>query len=306
MNEYALTIVDPLPITDAMVGAGSDTVPEEDYPEWSAGTTYALDAHVILASTHRIYQSLQASNLNKSPVTQPLWWIDAGPTNRWACLDSSVSTQTKKATSIKYVLIPGTTINSIAALNLTNATGISITMTSVLGGGTVYNKSIDLLSYPSSVGWWDWFYGVRRSQTQNVQIDLPSYPDGIVTFELTGGDALAMGVLLIGKQQRFGLGIQYGARVGIQDYSRKEKNEFGDTILVERAFAKRANFDLMISKGEVDTLQNFLSDIRATSCLWIASAEYESTTIFGFYKSFEILISYPTHSVCSIDLEGLT
>jgi hypothetical protein len=111
---------------------------------------------------------------------------------------------------------------------------------------------------------------------------------------------------MIGQQRAFGAGIQYGARVGIQDYSRKEKNDFGDTVLVERAFAKRANFDLILEKFETDQLQNFLAEIRATNALWIGSDEYESTIVFGFYKSFDILISYPTRSDCSLEIEGLT
>jgi hypothetical protein len=117
---------------------------------------------------------------------------------------------------------------------------------------------------------------------------------------------LSVGVILIGQQLTFGLGIKYGARVGIQDYSRKETNEFGDTVLVQRAFAKRANFDLFIDAAEVDLLQTTLSDIRATPCLWIGSNAFESTTIFGFYKNFDILINYPEHADCELEIEGLT
>ena len=77
-------------------------------------------------------------------------------------------------------------------------------------------------------------------------------------------------------------------------------------MLVQRAFAKRADFELMVSADEVDSLQNFLSDVRAVPCLWIGSTEYEATTVFGFYKTFDILISYPTQSDCSLQIEGLT
>ena len=79
----ALVIVNPLTITDAMLT--SSTVTEDDYSAWSGSTTYALGARVIVLSTHKIYQSLQASNLNKDPTAQPLWWIEVSPTNKWAC-----------------------------------------------------------------------------------------------------------------------------------------------------------------------------------------------------------------------------
>ena len=305
MNTYPLIVVQPLAITDSMVSAPNTNVPETDYAAWSSATTYALDARVILTSTHKIYQSLQASNLNKDPTTQSLWWVEVSPTNKWALFDAAVSTQTKQASYIKYTLTPGQTFNAIAALNLTNATQIVITVTSA-SAGVVYSKTVDVSPVPASSSWWDWFFGVKRAQTQCVLVDLPSYPDTTIRFELYGGTSLAVGVLLIGQQRAFGAGIKYGAKVGIQDYSRKEKNDFGDTVLVQRAFAKRADFELMVDAGEVDSLQNFLSDVRATPCLWIGSAEYEATIVFGFYKNFDILISYPTSSDCSLQIEGLT
>ena len=227
------------------------------------------------------------------------------PTNKWALFDSAVSTQTKQSTYIKYTVTPGQTINAIAALNLTNATQIVITVTSA-SAGVIYSKTVDVSPIPASTSWWDWFFGIKRAQTQCVLVDLPSYPDATIKFELYGGASLAIGVLLIGQQRAFGAGIKYGAKVGIQDYSRKEKNDFGDTVLVQRAFARRADFELMVSADEVDSLQGFLSDVRAVPCLWIGSTEYEATTVFGFYKTFDILISYPSQSDCSLQIEGLT
>lgn len=318
----ALVIVNPIKITDAMVhvpGSGGTTavgstaapvtnVPESDHPAWSAATTYALGARVMLTSTHKVYESLKAANLNKNPQTESLWWIEVSPTNRWALFDTSVSTSTAQPNNITYVLEPGQVINTIAALNLNNATEINVTMYSAISGELeiVYAKTIDLSALPTGSDWWSWFYSARTVPTQNIQTDLPSYGDGVIKFELLGGADLSVGVLLIGQERSFGLGVQLGARVGIQDYSRKETNDFGDTILVRRAFAKRANFNLLIEKSEVDAFQLFLTEIRATPCLWIGSTEYESTTLFGFYKNFEALISYPDYADFELEIEGLT
>jgi len=308
----ALSIIKPLGITDAiLITSGSPAltnVPENDHAAWSDATTYAAGDRVILVSTHRIYESLQAGNLNKNPVTETLWWIEVGPTNRWALFDTSVSTQTVQADYIKYTLEPGQAINALAVLNITEGTEIVITMASPATGspGIVYTRTVDLTSLPLTSDWWAFFYGQRVAPSQSILLDLPSYTDCVITIEISGSSNLAVGVILVGQQQNFGIGISYGVRVGIQDYSRKETNEFGDTILVQRAFAKRANFDLMIKKAEVDSLQSTLSSIRAQPVLWVGSNEYESTTLFGFYKNFDILISYPEHSDCSLEIEGLT
>jgi hypothetical protein len=310
----ALVIVPPIAITDAMlVTTGSPpatNVPENDYPEWdggSPGTTYAEGDRVILTSTHKIYESLQDGNLNKDPTTETTWWIEVGPTNRWAVFDTSVSTQTAQSTNITYTLEPGIGINTLAILNLNDATEINIQITSPSAGspGIVYSETVDLGLSVNFSDWYNWFFATRSRPTQYITTTLPVYVDGILEIEILGGTDLAVGVIVIGQQQRFGRGIRLGARVGIQDYSRKETNEFGEAVLVQRAFAKKANFDLFIDKAEVDTLQNYLTILRAVPALWIGSTEYESTTIFGFYKNFDVLLSYPEHADCELEIEGL-
>ena len=290
LDANALVIVRPFTVTDAMVDVSGSppatNVPENDYSAWNSGTTYASGDRVILTSTHKIYESLQSANTNKNPVTETLWWVEVGPTNRWAVFDTSVSTQTAQSDNITYTLEPGVAINSLAILNISGATELNITMTSPSQGspGIVLDRTIDLSSFPLVSDWYSWFFGTRQTPTQYIATDIPAYVDAVIVIELLGGADLAVGVIAFGQQQRFGRGIRLGARVGIQDYSRKETSEFGETILVQRAFAKRANFDLFVNKNEVDQLQNYLASIRATPALWIGSTEYESTTVFGFTR----------------------
>ena len=303
----AIKITQPITITDSILS--STDVPENDYPVWNVGTTYADGDRVILTSTHRIYESLLGSNVGNDPTvaSTPTYWIEVGPTNRWAPFDTSISTSVVQATSITYTLVPGTPINMLAILNINNGTQATVTINSPSQSPTlVYTKIISLNSLPLVAGWWSWFFGSRVVQTQAIFDDIPPYSDGIFTITIEGGADLSAGVIMLGQQQTFGLGIKYGARVGIQDYSRKETNDFGDTVLVQRAFAKRANVDLFLQKFEVDSIQRELSRIRATPVLWILSNDYESTTLFGFYKNFDILINYPEHADCTLEIEGLT
>ena len=172
--------------------------------------------------------------------------------------------------------------------------------------GVVYDKTVSLALTPLAPGWWAWFFGERRAPTQTLLQDLPSYPGADILIGITGTAELAVGVILLGQARRFSMGVKLGARVGIQDYSRKERNDFGDVMVVERAFAKRAGFSLLLAAGEVDALYQFLSEVRATPCLWIGSKRYEATTLYGFYKNFDIVISYFDYSDCELELEGLT
>lgn len=304
MNKLtALTVVKPLTLTPAMLV--STDVPETDHAEWAIGTTYAEGDRVIVASTHSVYQSVIDSNTGNAPASEPTKWARVGPTNRWKAFDASVSSQTAQATSMAYRFTPGMAVSSFGALNLTGGTSMRLRLIDPTYG-TVYDKTINLSRVPLSPGWWAWFFGERRAPSQALFNDLPSFPNADLLIDLQGGPDLAVGVLLCGQQRQFALGVRAGVRLGIQDYSRKEKTEFGDTVLVERAFAKRATLQLVLSSSEVDSLNSFLAEVRATPCLWIASNRYESTTIYGFYKSFDIVLSYFDYSDCDLDLEGLT
>lgn len=300
----SLTIVSPLEMTDARIV--SSNLAESAYPAWSSAATYAIGDMVYLASTHRVYKSAIAGNINKNPATNPNDWTDFGPTNRWAPFDGSVGSQALAPGGlIEYRFKMSAVVSYMALLNLTGASTINVRMVDPVAG-EVYNKTTDFSRRPESVGWWAWFFGPRSMKTQGLFDDLPPYRNADIYVTITGGDDLGLGVLLFGIPRTFSYGVQAGARVGIQDYSRKERTAYGDSVIVPRAFAKRANFVMLIDANEVDVLSSFLAKIRATPALWVGSDRYEATTIYGFSKNWDIIISFPEYSVFELELEGLT
>lgn len=302
-----LKIVQPQPVSDSVL-LNTD-VPESSHPVWAAGTTYALGARVHLVSTHKVYESAIAGNIGNNPASA-LQWVEVGPTNRWALFDRSNSTQTVKSTSFFYELAPVAAFNAVAMLGLTGAQTLRVrvthaTITGPFLDGALYDRTLDLTSLPAQAGWWEWFYGERRGPTLAVLADVPGVIGSELRIDVTGTTALAAGVLVFGQAKELGLLVRQGARVGIQDYSRKEVNDFGDTVLVQRAFAKRASFEIPIKAELVDEAIDYLASIRATPCLFIAP-RYESAVIYGFYKEFDVNIAYSVVSECSLQVEGLT
>lgn len=295
-----LRIVQPLPVSDSVLVATD--VPESTYAAWNIVTNYAKGARVYLASTHKVYESASAGNVGNDPATSPLW-AEVGPTNRWALFDRSNSTQTAQSTSFYYRLAPTGAYNVVALLGLTGALTMRVRVTHATLG-TLYDQTLDLTSLPVQSGWWEWFYGERRGPSLAL-VDVPGVIGSELRIDVTGTTALAAGVLLFGQAKEIGLLVRQGARLGIQDYSRKERNDFGDTVLVERAFAKRASFDIPIKAELVDEAITYLTSIRATPCLFIAP-RYESGVIYGFYKEFDVNIAYASVSECSLQVEGLT
>ncbi len=295
-----MKLINPTTITDAMLT--SSTVPETDYAAWAAGTTYALGAYCIHTSTHRIYKSLQASNTGHNPTdAASTWWLDVGPTNRWACFDSIVSTQTSGGTSMTAVLAPGA-INALALINM-SATELTVTMTS--GATTVYSQSMSLIAPLKIVDWYGYFFEPITHRSDVVILDLPTYADCVITITITDPSDVLIGNLIVGIAAALGL-TQAGPRIGITDYSRKETDAFGSTILTQRSYSKYMSVSMILESTAVDGVAASLAAVRATPVVWIASEEYSSLIIFGWVGDFEIDLSTKNYSYCSLQIKGLT
>jgi hypothetical protein len=298
-----LMLVKPVSITPAMLTATD--VPETDYAAWSGATTYAAGDRVIVVSAHKVYESLQASNLNHDPVTETTWWIEVSPTNRWKAFDLSSSTRTAQADGMYFEIKPGSSVNAAGVINCVGVREVRYRLTDP-SFGLVYDQTHEMTSIPTESSWYAWLFSERVERSQNIDFDLPTYPNATLRVDLTGASNMAVGVILIGQNKTIGRGVLAGASVGIRDLSRKERNDYGDTELVERAFARRASFVVVIDNDELDEVTDLLASVRATPCLWVGSTRRAAATVFGFYNEFDIVIPYAYHSECSIDLEGLT
>lgn len=300
-----LRVVTPLTITNSVLSATDVT--EADYSAWSSGTTYALGDRVISTTTHKIYESLQGSNTNHDPTNSAnsAWWIEVSPTNRWKLFDTSNSTQTAKSTSMYYELLPAVACTSLAALNLTDATEIRIRVTDPTDG-LVYDETSSLIAPITESSWWVYFFESIQYQNNLVDFGLPSYPSATIRVDISGNSGLAVGVLLIGSPIEIGIATEAGAGFGIQDYSRIETNDFGDTVLVQRLYAKRASISTKVATSKVNAMFAVLTELRATPALWVAYDVLDPLVIFGFYKQFDATVSYADYTDLNIEIQGMT
>ena len=298
-----LRVIKSISMADAMLTATS--VQENDHPAWSSGTTYARGDRVIMTSTHKIYESLQAGNTGNNPTNSPLWWVEVSPTNRWKLFDLSNTTQTVVDAADYYEITPGQAINALALINISGILTVRVRLTDPRFG-LVYDKTADLTFVPSESSWYAWFFEPRTEQNQFVVEDIPSYPNATLRIDVTSSGTAYIGAFIFGSVRSIGLGVQQGVRLGIQDYSRKERNEWGDVVLTQRAFASRVTFQMLVENKQLDNTYRLLTELRATPCLWIGSSDFNSLSVFGFYNNFDISIAYSVYSECSIDIEGLS
>ncbi|WP_426808034.1 hypothetical protein ABOC32_16800 [Pseudomonas sp. WOUb67] len=278
-------------------------VPEADHPVWLSTKSYAVGDVVMLE--HRNYEALVA-NTNKNPAgvgADPPNWLDLGPTNRWRMFDDKIGTQTTNPESIELTIAPGRAVDSLAFFGL-DAASIYVRVVDPYQG-IVYESSVSPVSTDGINDWYDYFFTPVEVNEDFVLLGVPAGSYGSIEINIAkpGGTA-RVGALILGKAAVLGEAL-YGTSVGITDYSRKDRDDFGNVVIVERGYSKRAEFDVIVQTSQVSQVQRLLSKYRAKPLVWIGEASYQSTILYGYYKEFNLVISGPTASDCSISVEGL-
>lgn len=273
-------VVRPAALTDAALVASN--VPENDYPAYAAGTAYVAGARVILPATHRAYESLTAGNAGHDPATDTAHWLDMGPTNRWAMFDQALGTATTGAGSIVVQLKPGIAADTLALLDVVGA--------SVRVQAPGYDQT----------------RAIGGDVTTALFLDLALAPADTATVTIAGagsGAAVAVGTLLIGAREALGT-LADEPSIGILDFSVKETDDFGQTVPLERAWAKRMEAKSQIATAGADALLRRLATLRAKPSLWIGAAELDALTIYGFFRDFTVTLGEQV-SICSVTIEGM-
>jgi hypothetical protein len=303
-----MELISPLTLTFGSLTSAS--VAENDYPEWTATSAYAVGDRRIVGAKHHVYeaQAAIAANTNVSPdvdVTSATpKWLDLGYTNKFKCIDSKFGTQTTSSTgTLTLTFTPGQMCDSLALLNIT---GSQVEVTCKLPDNTVlYHRIIPLVSGSNVVDWKSYFMAPILTQTDVVLTDLQPYGTQAVTITITGAGTVGIGNVAVGTLISLG-DLQMSPTIGITSFSGKAADAFGNVTVTPRAYSKRFGGRFMLENGRVDYIAQTLAALRDTPVVWMGVGSlYKSMVVWGFFKDFEIDIAYEYNSLCSITIEGL-
>lgn len=273
-GQSTLRVLRPITVTDAALVSSS--VAETDYAAWSSGTSYGKGARVILAATHRIYESVVDSNAGNDPAGSSGKWLNIGPTNRWAMFDQALGSTTEAQGSIA-VTLTASSIRAVALLDVIGAT-VRVQTTSYDHTTAVAAGAITFLDLPANT---------TRA-----------------TVTIAGSGTVSVGTLLAGVVVDLGA-TEASPSAGITDYSRKDTDEFGEVTIVPRSWAKRMDLKAAIATAAIDNVFARIAAVRAMPVLWIGGRGLDALTIYGFYKSASIEIG-KSISKLSLSIEGLS
>lgn len=280
-----MKVLKTLTITDSNLT--SSTVPETDYAAWLIGTTYALGDRVIVLSSHKIYQSLQAGNLGNDPLldTQndpdnlPVWWVEVSATNRWKPFDGLRNNVAMDAAPMTYVITPTVVTDGIALLNA-DAQDIDVVVT--FDAVEVYNQNFPMVSRVVS-DWYEFFFKPFQ-QKRNIYIDgLPPLIGAVITVTLNRDAAadVSLGILAAGNSLYLGQAV-YGATSDVRSFSRTEPNQFGNTYLLRRNPKVLTKQRVFADKSLTTFLFELREDLESVTSVWSTVDEPDSD-LFNAY-----------------------
>ena len=272
----------------------------QDPLAWVAGQTYDTYSltHEEVTYGNGVYVSLAMSNLGYQPDTNPDKWGFKRYTNKYAMFDTTQSSYTRNTTSI-VVTFACPYVDTLAFLGCKGST-ISVVVKSTSGGTTVYTSGSVSLTYTGVLG-------DTKYKPLILMTGIPKHAGAHVTVTISGTGTVWCKTCIGGNYTPLGA-AQYSASTGITDYSRKATDGVtGIVSLEQRHFAKTMRVQVRADNTKTTELTETLESLRATPCLWVADETVAlPLSVYGWYKDFSLVVDYPTASIYSLEIEGMT
>jgi len=298
-----MKMIAPIEVTDAVLT--SSNITENDHPQWASGTTYAKGARVIVLSTHTIYESAQGGNTGNDPTTDNgTWWLTVGSTNRWRAFDERIGQSSTRAGTITYTLtLPGI-CTGVGFLGL-NAGSVRVRVSD--GSTTIYDQTRDLVDNTEIVNFFTYFTFVPEFSSTAVFIGIPGYTGYTMTITIDAGTGTAeVGEIAVGEFHVLGVTGE-GTETGFEDLSIKERDDFGNISVVERAFFDTVSFRVAMPVGSEERVGRIIRRFRAKPALYFADEDLQKrgAVVYGFPLGLRPTLSASGVSFATIEIEGL-
>lgn len=295
-----MRILAPLPVSDANLIASN--VPEGDHPDWVSGAAYTAGDRVVYLDM--IYEALTThSGVTTTPDLDTVNWVQVGRINRYAAFDALLERATNNPDTITYEIQGSGIITSVFFFRLVADT-VRVEIEDATDG-VVYDQTLDLLDDTLITDWYAYFYEPLEQETRAVFDGLPNYPDATlrITVDNTGSTA-EVGEIAFGRLRDLGVSL-LGTSLGIIDYSRKDRDQFGNIDITERGFSDRVSYDVRVDNRGANRVKRLLTERRNLPTVYVGDVARPETISYGFYRDWnEVLFDF-IQTDLSIEIEGL-
>jgi len=269
--------------------------------------TGALEVNVTSVTGSGTYNAWTVTSVDEIG-----FWEEVSATDQHLMFDQYVNTKSVNTDSIEIEL--NTANADMVALFGLSGIEVDLSLWDSTDTTEYWSDTISLIygnEFEGAIAdWYEYFFGEYAAK-EDVIVEIPvNVYEGILKITITadtGVDA-ECGHLVVGRGFYLGAS-QYGASVGIKDYSRKETDDSGRTTIEQGYWAKVNDITLYVQNTMINSVYRKLVGLRGTPTAWIGNNEstsYEGLLVFGFYQNFDVTVAGPRHSWCNLQIEGLT
>lgn len=288
----------------------------EGPPTWTSGVTYSVGQQVTRTTTNKIYQCLVANGaVNTTPpenllTGSPIYWLELGPSNKYAMFDllrnSSTKATNTNGTSIVVAFTPSSRVDSLALVGMKRVTSVTVTVAPSSMAAVIYSKVVTLTERETTT-WYQYFFNKITTKSSLVLFDLPVISTPYITVTMSG-TSIECGGLAVGMQEYIGI-VQRGATNDVINFSRVDRDVFGNATLVQRRNVPKTTQTLLLEASYLDRVRKLRDSLNGTTAVWVGLDDiqnqfyFESLLIVGFYRNFSINIDNPALVVINLELE---
>lgn len=267
------------------------------YPDFNGATVYGVQ--MMVGFSRRVYEARVTTAGNGTTPEQSLYDPDTNPTGEWLLVsatnpykpfdgkasDPAVSTGTK---TYEFTA-PG----PVDTIGLANVLANSIIVRVMRGGVQVYSFGKTPDPTPTVISPTTYTALADGLVTDEVFTNVPAIAGDVIEIQFSAPGEIRVGQIVLGAEVALGCSTK-ATKVGYQDFSRIERDEFGDATLIKRGYSRTVDYRFMINWADLAWVQRVVIAQRATPSFFFIDDDLDflGATVFGYaHGTLDVSIS---------------
>lgn len=317
LSSYIASGATPLTRAADVVGGGAGLLysnlvesDSEDAPLWVSGAAVPKAGLRRRATTHRIYRALQAipTTLTATPESDPRdssdnpYWLEWEPTNRWAALDTALSTASTGMDVVQWVVRPNQVTTALAVLNIDS---FDVRVSQIEPGGQVVYQATKLQILKTSRTIVEFLTKPIERRRDEVFMDMPAFKTGLICITATKpGSVVSVGDIKMGRLE------EIGDLLVEPEIRRLRRSIIKDDGYGRYKFNKRPSSKLLscivdIDASRADAITTMIDKYTDDLCVLIGDDRFTSLIILGFVQDFRLSLAGGDSATYNLQAEGV-
>lgn len=252
---------------------------------WPIGST------VYRTETQRIYRAAFEVPVDTGPPevnianAQLPYWVDMGPTNRWAMFDGLARTQTIGDPGEMIIELDVPSLTDIWVGNISQATAVEALVRNGVDGDIIFQEEKSL-SQPVT-NYWDWWFAPFTLAGDVVFSGIPAYRNSVLTLRIISEGTPRVGMVAVGNTEYLG---------------ETDWRPSTDFRLSHDNLYRELRATVHIGADEAPRVTRFMNRAMRRPAVWIPEEQPRFEGLRSFGQLVDSRMSYPSYDIVNLDI----